>query len=39
MTTETVQLNFKKKTVVLLAACNLAGSPTAKGSFVFTPTR
>ena len=38
-TTETVAVKFKKKTEVTIVACNFAGGPTAKGSFVFTPTK
>jgi hypothetical protein len=38
-TTETVAVKFKKKTEITIVACNFAGGPTAKGSYVFTPTK
>ena len=38
-TTETVTVKFKKKTDITIVACNFAGGPTAKGSYVFTPVK
>ena len=38
-TTETVSLKVKKATELTIVACNFSGGPTAKGSFVFTPTK
>ena len=37
--TETISVKFKKATEVVIVACNFAGGPTAKGSYVFTPTK
>ena len=38
-TTESVLLKVKKPAEVVIVACNFSGGPTAKGSFVFTPTK
>lgn len=38
-TTETIQVKFKKASEVVIVACNFAGGPTAKGSFVFKPNK
>ena len=38
-TTETVTVKIKKKSEITIVACNFAGGPTAKGSYVFTPAK
>lgn len=36
---ESFSVKFKKAAEVTIVACNFAGGPTAKGSFVFTPNK
>lgn len=36
---ESFSVKFKKAAEVVIVACNFAGGPTAKGSFVFTPNK
>lgn len=38
-TTETVSLKIKKASEITIVACNFTGGPTAKGAYVFTPTK
>lgn len=38
-TTETIQIKVKKAMDVTIVACNYAGGPTARGSYVFTPNK
>lgn len=37
--TETISVKFKKAAEVVIVACNFAGGPTAKGQYLFTPTK
>ncbi|MDX6199439.1 MAG: hypothetical protein QOJ79_2590 [Actinomycetota bacterium] len=36
---ETMSASFKKKTVVIMGACNLEGEPTVTVTYVFTPKK